>query len=132
VWKFLAAILTAAMLTLSMPISSADVGDSAGDPVGRETQRTSRGAAERAAQIPNVSVQPRLFQNKLWWFGAPNPTPPAPLYTRTFTPLANLPGWSQQSYGWFRNLNFETCVGGLTNVIGPYGTSTNSVTRGCK
>ena len=127
--KIIAAV-AALMFVFASP-AVADVGDSAGDPVGREAQRASRGVVERAARIPSVSVQPKLFQNRLWWFGVPNPNPPAPLYTRTFQPLANLPGWSQQNYGWFRNLNFEACVGGFSNVIGPYGTSTSSASIGC-
>jgi hypothetical protein len=75
-----------------------------------------------------------LFQNPLWWFGTPNPTPPTPLYTQNFAPLSSLPGWSNQYFGWYKNLNFEACVLGLgstTNLAGPYGTSTSSVSVGC-
>ena len=75
-----------------------------------------------------------LFQNPLWWFGTPNPTPPPPAFTNTFEPLASLPGWAQGYYGWYRDLNFEACVLGLSNSItpsvGPYGTSTSSISTG--
>jgi hypothetical protein len=77
-----------------------------------------------------------LFQNPLWWFGTPNAAAPTPVYTRTFEPLASLPGWSQSYYGWYRNLDFEACVLGLgstiTPSVGPYGTSTSTIsTSGC-
>ena len=79
-----------------------------------------------------------LFQNPLWWFGTPNPTPPPAIVTTTFEPLSGLPGWSQPYAGWFRDLDFEACVLGVgtvlgaTTVVGPYGTSTNSIsTSGC-
>ena len=72
-----------------------------------------------------------LFQNSLWWFGTPNPTPPPASYTRTFEPLAGLPGFSQPFFGWYKNLNFEACILGVGNTtvtsVGPYGTSTSSV-----
>ena len=75
-----------------------------------------------------------VFQNQLWWIGTPNPNPPPPAYTRTFEPLANLPGFSQPFYGWYRNLNFQACVLGfghtITTSVGPYGTATNSVSTG--
>jgi len=138
---------------------SSAVGDSAGTPA-RAAAKTGRGgsaaasnanaganagananagaprAAVNGADAPSAgALGPRpLFQNPLWWFGTPNPTPPAPLYTRTFEPLSTLPGWSTQYYGWYRNLNFEACVLGLgstTNVAGPYGTSTSTASLGC-
>jgi len=138
---------------------SSAVGDSAGTPA-RAAAKTGRGgsaaasnanaganagananagaprAAVNGADAPSAgALGPRpLFQNPLWWFGTPNPTPPAPLYTRTFEPLSTLPGWSNQYYGWYRNLNFEACVLGLgstTNVAGPYGTSTSTASLGC-
>ena len=96
----------------------------AGKPV-----KPNRGAKARA-----TGTYP-LFQNSLIWFGTPNPNPPPPVGTpRTFEPLASLPGWSLPYYGWFRDLNFEACVLGLSNSItpsvGPYGTSTSSLSTG--
>ena len=89
------------------------------------------GRAEAAATGANP-----LLQNSLWWFGTPNPTPPPASYTRTFEPLAGLPGFSQPFFGWYKNLNFEACILGVGNTtvtsVGPYGTSTSSVsTNGC-
>lgn len=136
---------------------SSAVGDSAGTPApGRTAAKTGRGGSASTsgananagtnAGAPRATVNGPdapsagangsrpLFQNPLWWFGTPNPAPPAPLYTQTFEPLSTLPGWSNQYYGWYRNLNFEACVLGLgstTNVAGPYGTSTSTVSLGC-
>ena len=130
------------------PIASS-VGDAAGAPVAkrgngsRAAAHPGRGAtsgaagATRAANPRAGATGPNpLFQNSLWWFGTPNPTPPPASYTRTFEPLAGLPGFSQPFFGWYRNLNFEACVLGLSNKtttsVGPYGTSTSSVsTSGC-
>ena len=138
-----------AQATPSLPLApSADADDAGvGGGAGKAPRRAARGAAERNAAAAdagtpsaragaraNATGSNPLLQNSLWWFGTPNPTPPPTAYTRTFEPLANLPGWSLPSYGWFRNLNFEACVLGLgttiTPSVGPYGTSTNSVSTG--
>ncbi len=125
---------------------SSAVGDSAGTPAPRRAARpASRGPASTpAVGAPRVAVGDApaagatgsnpLFQNPLWWFGTPNPNPPTPAYTRTFEPLASLPGWTSAYSGWYRNMNFEACVLGLGNTtvtsVGPYGTATNSVSTG--
>jgi len=128
--------------------ASADAG-SVGNAAGRKPARATRGSAgnAQAPQAPQASVNGArstaanalgpnpLFQNPLWWFGTPNPNPPPPIGTpRTFEPLASLPGWSLPYYGWYRNLDFEACVLGLSSTItpsvGPYGTSTSSISTG--
>jgi hypothetical protein len=126
--------------------ATADAGD-VGSAAGRRPARATRGSADRA-QAPQATVNGArataanalgpnpLFQNPLWWFGTPNAAAPTPVYTRTFEPLASLPGWSQSYYGWYRNLDFEACVLGLgstiTPSVGPYGTSTSTIsTSGC-
>jgi hypothetical protein len=139
-----------AQATPSLPLApTADADDDAGvgGAAGKSPRRAARGAAERNAAASdagtpsaragaraNATGSNPLLQNSLWWFGTPNPAPPTPLYTRTFNPLANLPEWTLPSYGWYRNLNFEACVLGLgttiTPSVGPYGTSTNSVSTG--
>ena len=96
---------------------------------------TTGASTTKAPAANNFGPNP-LFQNPLWWFGTPNPTPPPPAFTNTFEPLADLPGWSRGYYGWYRKLDFEACVLGLSNTItpsvGPYGTSTSSIgTGGC-
>ena len=122
-----------------------------GNAAGRKPSKTTRGGAARPtvdAPPPSVVSGARpetapeagalgpnpLLQNPLWWFGTPNPNPPPTVATRTFDPLASLPEWSKEYYGWYRNLNFEACVLGLSNTItpsvGPYGTSTSSVSTG--
>ena len=124
--------------------ATADAGD-VGSAAGRRPARATRGSADRA-QAPQATVNGArataanalgpnpLFQNPLWWFGTPNAAAPTPVYTRTFEPLASLPGWSQSYYGWYRNLDFEACVLGLSSTItpsvGPYGTSTSSISTG--
>jgi len=124
--------------------ATADAGD-VGSAAGRKPARATRGSAERA-QAPQATVNGArataanalgpnpLFQNPLWWFGTPNAAAPTPVYTRTFEPLSSLPGWSQTYYGWYRNLDFEACVLGLSSTItpsvGPYGTSTSSISTG--
>jgi hypothetical protein len=131
--------------------ATADAGD-VGSAAGRRPARATRGSAGNAqapqAQTPQATVNGArataanalgpnpLFQNPLWWFGTPNAAAPTPVYTRTFEPLASLPGWSQSYYGWYRNLDFEACVLGLgstiTPSVGPYGTSTSTIsTSGC-
>ena len=127
--------------------ASSDVGNAAG----RKTGRTTRGGTPRAtADAPPQSVvsgartdaapgaeatgSVPLIQNPLIWIGTPNPDAPTPVATREFEPLASLPDWALNYYGWFRDLNFEACVLGLSNTItpsvGPYGTSTSSISTG--
>jgi hypothetical protein len=64
-----------------------------------------------------------IFQNRFYWFGASNPTPPPGV---TLFELRILPNSS-----WFANLDFEACVLGATLKLGPYGTVSGSFTRGC-
>ena len=124
--------------------ATADAGD-VGSAAGRKPARATRGSAERA-QAPQATVNGArataanalgpnpLFQNPLWWFGTPNAAAPTPVYTRTFEPLSSLPGWSQTYYGWYCNLDFEACVlvlsSTITPSVGPYGTSTSSISTG--
>jgi len=160
IWLTAGAIAVAAAAALSPVVAqaapadsdtdSSAVGDSAGTPAPRRAPRpVSRGQASAPANTP-AGGAPRaavggapaagatgsnpLFQNPLWWFGTPNPNPPTPAYTRTFDPLASLPGWTNSYSGWYRNMNFEACVLGLSNTttssVGPYGTATNSVSTG--
>lgn len=72
-----------------------------------------------------------ILQNRLFWFGTPNPTPPPRTTVFEFYPLALIPGFIRPLFGWFENVNFEACVGGLTFQIGPYGTVSGSYGRGC-
>ena len=104
--------------------------DGSGGTGGAKPSRAGRGAVARSQPVTpsQVGAPNPIFQNRLWWFGTPNPTPPPPAFTNTFEPLADLPGWSRGYYGWYRKLDFEACVLGLSNTItpsvGPYGTST--------
>ena len=127
--------------------ASSDVGNAAGRKTGRTTRAaTPRAGADtppqsvvsgaRAAAAPGAEATGTfpLIQNPLIWIGTPNPDAPTPVATRDFEPLASLPDWAQNYYGWFRDLNFEACVLGLSNTItpsvGPYGTSTSSISTG--
>ena len=161
-WLGAGAFAVAAVALLTPMVASADPDpgtttgtDGAGGTAGATAPaRADRGAVSRAEASVNAGNAPAvgragngraavaadatgsnpLFQNPLWWFGTPNPTPPPPAYTTTFQPLANLPGWSQGYYGWYRNMNFEACVLGIgtktVTSVGPYGTATNSVSTG--
>ncbi|WP_036479476.1 hypothetical protein [Mycobacterium sp. VKM Ac-1816D] len=86
-----------------------------------------------AAALPTPEQAIRgIFQNNLWWFGTANPTPPPSSPVFTFQPLSLVPGFLQPLYGWFtQNLNLEACVFGASLRVGPYGTTTFSVGRGC-
>lgn len=73
-----------------------------------------------------------IFQNDLWWIGPANPNPGARAEILVFTPMSVVPGFLKPVYGWFtQNLNFEVCVLGGSVKVGPYGTTTVSVGRGC-
>lgn len=121
---------------------SSGVGASAGtsNPAKRTPRATSRGGQPRSPvaggdnPAAGATGSNPLFQNPLIWFGTPNPNPPTPAYTRTFNPLASLPGWTNSYSGWYRNMDFEACVLGLSNTttrsLGPYGTATSSVSTG--
>lgn len=78
------------------------------------------------------SVVRSIFQNDLWWVGPANPNPPARATILTFTPLSLVPGFLKPAYSWFtQNLNFEACFLGASVKVGPYGTTSLSVGRGC-
>ena len=155
-----AAVALTPMVAQAAPADNTDssaVGDSAGTPAPRRAARpVSRGQADAPATAPaagpsrsggavagsaaggapaaGATGSNPLFQNPLWWFGPPNLNAPTPAYTRTFNPLASLPGWTTAYSGWYSNMNFEACVLGLSNTTvqsaGPYGTATNSVSTG--
>jgi hypothetical protein len=87
--------------------------------------------AAAAPSMTLLSPSGTILQNRLWWFGTPNPTPPTQTTVFTFYPLALIPGFLQPLFGWFGAINFEACIGGLTLRIGPYGTVSGSYSRGC-
>lgn len=154
-----AAFVVAGATLISPVVSHADNTDNVGSSAGQKAPaRAGRGAANRPGTAANAATPDTtaaapganatagatanalganpLFQNPLIWIGTPNPNPPTPpLVTRTFEPLASLPGFTQPFFGWYRDLNFEACVLGVgnstTTSVGPYGTSTSSVTAGC-
>lgn len=88
-------------------------------------------AGPSAAATPGSIVQ-SIFQNDLWWIGRANPNPPARADILVFTPLSLVPGFLKPAYSWFtQNLDFEACFLGATVTVGPYGTTSLSVGRGC-
>lgn len=94
------------------------------DPVGLPT------AAAVAAADPTFPDS--LIQNDFWWLGRANPNAPPRSDILVFTPMSLVPGFLKPLYGWFTaNLDLEVCVFGLTATLGPYGTTTVSVGRGC-
>ena len=82
---------------------------------------------------PSLSSSPgSIFKNPLLWIGTPNPNPPAS--TRiiwTFQPLNLLPAFVRPLFGWFANINFQACIAGISVRVGPYGTISGSIGRGC-
>lgn len=74
------------------------------------------------------------WQNDPWWWvgQGSNPSPGAPILVGTFTPLSIIPGFLQDP--WKRltqNINFSACFIGAGLKVGPYGTVSVSLTRGC-
>lgn len=86
------------------------------------TATVTSGCTKPIAGVANANAFDNpLFQNPLWWFGTPAPTPPSKIVLIEFEPLAQLPEWSRSTFGWMSDLNFEACVLGLSTVIAdPY------------
>lgn len=89
---------------------------------------------DNVAQAPHFLAEATWWQNDPWWWvgNTPNPSPGAPILVGTFTPLSIIPGFLQEP--WKRltaNINLSVCVFGAGAKIGPYGTITVSLTRGC-
>ncbi len=67
-----------------------------------------------------------------WWFWGPGPGEDGPTTFFEFTPLALIPNWIKPLYSWFtQNIDFSTCVFGITLSIGPYGTTKLGYSTGC-
>ncbi|WP_234785571.1 hypothetical protein [Mycolicibacterium mucogenicum] len=121
------AVAGAAVLT---PVAQADI--SAPAPLAPVTH-----ILDNIAQAPLVFAPQDLntwWQNDPWWWIGPgsNPNPGAPILVGTFTPLSIIPGFLQNP--WKRltqNINFSACFLGAGLKVGPYGTVTLSLTRGC-
>lgn len=94
------------------------------EPIGLPT------AAALAAADPTFPDS--LIQNRFWWLGRENPNAPPRSTILEFTPMSLVPGFLKPLYGWFTGKwDLEICVFGLTATLGPYGTTTVSVGRGC-
>ncbi len=133
---------TAAPLRPALTSFAQGLGSTVGEPVGVVCQGPDGtndcvvvdAAQANALASANASASDWLkpvFQNQLWWFGTPNPNPPTQTPIYTFYPLNLVPGFLKPLFGWFENLNFESCILGWTTTIGPYGTVTGSVSQGC-
>ena len=114
------------------PVPSAGLGSSvaspACDPANSDCAAPSSPNARSSLSVGGAST---IFQNPLWWFGAPNPSAPPRTVIFQFYPLALLPAFVRPFFGWFEAINFEACVGGVTLHIGPYGAVSGSYGRGC-
>lgn len=126
--------------------------DSVGNSASKTPKREKRGAkpataptapssdvAESASPTSDATADATansIFQNQFIWFGRPNQTPPPQTEIRTFQPLADLPEYARQWYGWMEDYEFEACVLGLSStftgqgVVGPYGTGTTAFSSG--
>ena len=71
---------------------------------------------------PSVAASPGTL--------AQNPLLPTIEWSFSFQPLALVPAFLLPYFSWFLNLNFESCIGGLTFKIGPYGTVSSSYSSG--
>lgn len=128
------AMVAAATLT---PVTVASVAH-AESPTGVVGSSFAQPACDPATAIcPQAVVQAtaspnNIFQNQFWWIGPANPNPPARSDILVFTPLSLIPGFLKPAYSWFtQNLNFQACFLGATVTVGPYGTTSLSVGRGC-
>jgi hypothetical protein len=129
-----AAVLTPAAVANAdpaAPIPIAGLGTTVCDPSDPVDCTTVSPFASPSASLIALGAPPNILQNGLWWFGAPNATPPTQTTVFTFYPLALIPGFLQPLFGWFSAINFEACVLGVTLRIGPYGTVSGSYGSGC-
>lgn len=133
-----AAVMTPAVIAQAEPGGLAPVpqavGASAWDDtpwfIGNDPGAGATGFAAQSLVLP-PAVQ-SIFQNRLFWFGTPNPNPPPGGQVFTFTPLTLIPGFLRPLYSWFtQNLNFSACILGATINIGPYGAVEGRLTQGC-
>lgn len=89
---------------------------------------------DNVAQAPHFLAEATWWQNDPWWWvgNTPNPSPGAPILVGTFTPLTLIPAFLQPLYKQLTaNINLSVCFLGAGAKIGPYGTITLSLTRGC-
>ncbi|MGW0161200.1 hypothetical protein ACWDUN_18005 [Mycobacterium sp. NPDC003323] len=99
---------------------------------GAECAGAAAKSVSAAASATPGGIVRSIFQNDLWWIGQANPNPPDRSTVLEFVPMSLVPGFLKPVYGWFtQNLNFEVCLLGGSVKIGPYGTTTVSVGRGC-
>ena len=114
---------------LGAQVGSAQCVEADGTPCLPATSSSSPAALQSAT--PGGIVR-SIFQNDLWWIGQANPNPPDRATVLEFYPMALVPGFLKPAVGWFtQNLNFEACLFGGSIKIGPYGTTTVAVGRGC-
>lgn len=90
------------------------------------------GLPTAAALAADPTFPDSLIQNDFWWLGRANPNAPPRATILEFTPMSLVPGFLKPVYGWFTaKWDVELCVFGLTATVGPYGTTTVSIGRGC-
>ncbi|MGW0161199.1 hypothetical protein ACWDUN_18000 [Mycobacterium sp. NPDC003323] len=96
------------------------------DPVGLPS------ASAVAAAAADPGFPDNLIQNEFWWLGRANPNAPPRETILEFQPMSLVPGFLKPLYGWFTGKwDVEICFLGLTGTLGPYGTATLSIGRGC-
>jgi len=139
-----ACVITAAAALTPMPVAQADpiaplplasagsVGGSAGGEGALVACDPS--VSPDCAAVASITAFPgggTILQNRLWWFGPPNPAPPTQTPVFVFYPLNLLPAFIRPLFSWFADINYEACILGLTLQIGPYGAVSGSYSRGC-
>lgn len=119
-----------------------ELGSAAGEPIidlipglAGDKQATSTGSEGDPGAFAIATMTRPIFQNDLWWFGIPNENlarVEGYHVLATFEPLALIPAFAKPIWmDLTRNLNWQNCFMGFSQVVGPYGTTQWSVSRGC-
>lgn len=68
--------------------------------------------------------------NPMTWFGPAGPFGPSAIVT-TFSMMSLIPGFVAPLTGFFADTNFSACTLGMFMTVGPYGSVTSGMSRGC-
>ena len=95
-------------------------------------------AAPSMTELASIAAAPVLGsasiaqQGGFVWFGdADREGAPARTTIFQFNTAALVPGFIKRWFSWLGQLNFQACIFGLSAIIGPYGTFSVTVGRGC-
>lgn len=130
------AAVTAALAAsiITAPGANAALGDTICNPATGANCAVIDAAKAASAQ---AAATPAL-QNNIIWFGSPNLNfinNANTITVWTFTPLDSIL-WAKPYipglWGWFNNQSSQSCIAGISTVLGPYGTFTHAYNHaGC-